>query len=153
MNNFEKKLSERLDHPSVDSETGAILEAGYEAAQQKQLIPDNLYQIYIKYHGKLNALPREELITRELINPNTGQLFPLSSWPTKQSRKVASAKWAAYNQRLQQADPEDIETNPCADIETYIQQIMQDCMATSRDPNKCTKQVEKLRIALQKHCE
>ena len=159
MSDFEKKLSEKLDHPITDPNTGAVLEAeqmsgSYADASKRGQVSDKLYEMYTKYVGKLNALPQVELVAKELIDPRTGGYFPFTSWPTKESRAAASAKWDAYNQKLQQrTDPEGTKTDPCADPEAHLQQTMRDCMAMGQGAGKCKKQVDKLRAALHNYCK
>jgi hypothetical protein len=167
MKEFEKKLDKALDNPPVDPDTGAILEAevvsgSYEDALKKQLIPEKLYEMYVKFVGKLNALPHTELKVKELVDPRTGNLFPFRSWPTKQSREVSSANWSAYNMQLQkpEAAPE-LKVSPCQNPEAFIQQAMRDCIHTSQRvakwdtataARKCGKQVDMLRKAVYDYC-
>lgn len=166
MKDFEKKLDKALDNPPVDPDTGAILEAevvsgSYEDALKKQLIPIKLYEMYVKFVGKLNALPHAEMQIKELTDPRTGQLFPFRSWPTKSSREASSAHWSAYNQQLQKPDAPEIKVSPCQNPEGFIQQALRDCLHTSQriakwDPataaRKCGKQVDMLRKAVYDYC-
>lgn len=163
MNDFEKKLSERLDNPAVDPDTGVVLEAeeitgSYEAAQKKQLIPDHIYAAYVKYHGLDNALPHNELKTNELMI--RGKWLPMGSWPTKTTRATSSAHWAAYNKQIQKPKPE-VEISPCADPEGFVNQAMRDCMKVGRKAGrwsqqrasqKCGKQIDMLRQAVYDYC-
>jgi len=165
MNDFEKKLSEKLDNPVIDPNTGALLEAeevvgNYGEAQKRQLISDKLYQAYVKYHGQDNALPHEEMKIKELTVPTTGQMMAIGSWPTKETRAASSARWTAYNQKLQKPKPE-VEVSPCADPEGFINQAMRDCMKVGQKASrwspqqatrKCGKQVDMLRKAVYDYC-
>jgi hypothetical protein len=163
MNDFEKKLSERLDNPTVDQ--GIILEAeeivgSYEEAEKKHQIPEKLYLAYVKYHGKDNALPHKELNTKELIHPTSGKLMPLASWPTKKTREASAAHWTDYNVKLRQPKPE-IEVSPCANPEDFVNQIIHNCVATGQRVarwtpqqamHKCGKQIDRLRKAVYDYC-
>lgn len=160
--NFEQKLSKLLDHPSVDSDTGMVLEdEGYDAAKKNKLVPDNWYTLYVRYVGKLNALPHEELKMHEIINPTTGQVFPMPSWPTKQTRTHSSATWDAYNKKIQTDDNPELEFNPCANPDTFIQTTMQQCVKAGQQvgrlhpqavQRKCEKQISKLKSAVDDYC-
>lgn len=157
---FEQRLA-RLDNPVTDTDTGAILETDdYEAVKKKQM-PDNLYAIYLKYVGKLDALPQNQLKLRELSNPYTGQVFPLSSWPTKTSIEKSSATWKAYNDNLRNPDGTEIEISPCADPDKFIATTMRNCMSAGQRIAKwkprqalrrCGKQIAMLKQAVNDYC-
>ena len=152
---FEHKLSKLLDDPATDPDTGIILEA--DRYNKAGWIPDNAYLAYVKYVGKLNALPHVELRTRELTDPNTGQVFPISSWPTKSTREHSSAKWTDYNASLQK--PEAEVTDQCSDPEKFVTDAMRDCVNAGQQKwdidkatKKCEKQVGMLKQAIQNNC-
>lgn len=161
MNDFEQKLSKLLDHPYVDPETGMVAEDSYENAKKKQQVPDSWYVLYVRYVGKLNALPQEELKLHELINPSTNQLFSIQSWPTKQTRAASASSWTAYNKKIQIGDEPEAEPSPCQNPALFIQRTMAQCMKSGQtagrwDPRtalrKCGKQVDKLKDAVDDYC-
>lgn len=127
-----------------------------------EAIADDLYQQYVKYVGKLDALPQHELIPAELKD-QYGRLMPISSWSTKTTRRIAAEKWAEYNRKLQR----DIITgkmsiDPCEYPEEFIQQSYDDCMKAGqkiakwdRDTShrKCNKHMELLAKAIDDACK
>lgn len=96
-------------------------------------------------------MPHEELSIRELSNPNTGQVFPITSWPTKSTRKHSSEKWTAYNASLQEPNTE-VAVNPCSDPDKFVSNAMRDCISVNKTPKKCEKQIGILKQAVQDYC-
>lgn len=144
MTDFDKKLADQLTDRS-SSGTIAV----------------KLYQDYVKYVGKLDALPLEELDAFDIRGPNN-RVMPFSKWPTKSTRAFGKKVWDRYNLNLQRGDPtaEEKELDPCEDPE-FLSELLDACVRTSVRMGvdrrvafrQCTKQVEKMVQAIRNACE
>lgn len=123
-------------------------------------ISDEAYNAYVKYWGKLNALSKGELDVLE-VSDRLGRLRPLSSWPTKSTRIGTKRKWDEYNKKLQsRTDPEGLKNdeNPCDDVDGFILQKLEDCLAANRyagsdlAKSKCARQIGNLEQAIEDQC-
>lgn len=143
MTDFERKLRDRLDDKSTSIE-----------------VLDQLYNDYVKYVGKLDALPREQL-TKEDIKTIDGKVMAFSRWPTKSTRALAKKMWDQYNLNVQSGTPtsDEIESDPCEDP-NFLSNLMNTCVRTSMrmGANRylalkhCTQQVEKMAQAIRAAC-
>lgn len=143
-NDFEEQLRKKLDDKSTSGE-----------------ILFKLYNDYVKYVGKLDALPDTELGYYDIRGPN-GKIMPFSKWPTKSTRAFASKVWDQYNVNLQSGAPseEDKEMDPCEDPE-FLSELLDACVRTSIRMGvdrrvafkQCSRQVEKMIHAIRIACE
>ncbi|MEM3097494.1 MAG: hypothetical protein QXU32_02075 [Nitrososphaerales archaeon] len=143
---FINRLEIRLIPPPTDPHAGMILE---------DKITDDLYNAYVKYVGKKDALPQDELQMFDLKD-QFGRLRPINTWPTKSTREYAKKIWDEYNRRLQaRLSKATNDIDPCEDPDKYIAMKYNECIRASRsasDRRKCKKQIEKLRDAIDAYC-
>lgn len=146
------RLTAKLTNPIVDHDTHVIL--------NEAQVTDDVYNAYTKYWGKLDALPKNELDTKD-ISDRFGRLRPLSTWPTKSTRAVTKKRWDEYNRKLQtktHPDEDEKDIDPCDDPDGYILQKMDDCLSANRHigketaQNKCSKQLGKIEQAIKAQC-
>lgn len=151
MTDFEKKLADNLNDRSSSGS-----------------INMNLYNDYVKYVGKLDALPLEELDAFDIKGGDHGggmktwRMLPFSKWPTKSTRALTKKMWDRYNTNLQTkpSTEEEKEMDPCEDPD-FLSQLLDACVRTSMRMGvdkrvafrQCTKQVEKMVQAIQAACQ
>lgn len=148
---FENRLNDllRLGNPDIE-----------EVPRRGSSIPREMYDAYVKYVGKLDAIPYEELTVFD-IRSDGKQVLPLSSWPTKSTRANAQQHWTKYNQDLQNdTAPQEPEVDPCSDP-TFISDLLDTCirvavrggkMDKSVAYRRCSRQVGKLAQAIKAAC-
>lgn len=144
MTDFEQKLAKKLDDKSTSGE-----------------ILFKLYNDYVKYVGKLDALPDTELGYYD-IRGQGGRVLPFSKWPTKSTRALARKMWDQYNLNLQSPtpSPEDIDSDPCEDPD-FMSNLLNACVRTSIRMGvdkriafrQCARQVEKMAQAIRLACQ
>jgi hypothetical protein len=144
MTDFEQKLARKLDDKSTSGE-----------------ILFKLYNDYVKFVGKLDALPPNELGYYDIRGPNS-KVMPFSKWPTKSTRALAKKMWDQYNVNLQSGDPSAEETgmDPCEDPD-FMSDLLNACVRTSMRMGvdkrvafrQCTKQLENMMTAIRAACQ
>lgn len=134
-------------------------EALEEVPKQGPSVPREMYDAYVKYVGKLDAIPHEELTVFD-IRSDGKRVLPLSSWPTRSTRANADKHWTKYNQDLQSGVPEEPEVDPCSDP-TFVSDLLDTCirvavrggkMDKSLAYRRCSRQVGKLAQAIKTAC-
>lgn len=111
------------------------------------MISDAEYNKYVKYFGKLNALPKEQLDRFDTTDHFRNQL-PITQWPTKSTRENSRKIWDNYNKEIQSSV--SMGSGEAQDVEKKLDELYYKCVISSKWPRevaqkKCKEQIEKFR--------